>query len=204
MLYLKITILISIIAAIVILTSCGVQQKHPNQLNAFDGASYDSLTVAHAALSSLRTTVSSGYPQYASTFNQAVSSYSLAYNAYAAYRLAPTNQAGAAMAISNLTVSIVNVENDLQRDMRVKPNTITHIRSRAVRMRVSAAPKITISDILTELEIAASIAETVPGTEPYSGIAAVVIKATQEALSAYQAAAGQPIDLATIQPVPAI
>lgn len=188
-------------SALVFSVGCGPQQQHPNQLSTFDGASYDSMTVAHAALISLRTTVGGSYPQYVPGFDQAAASYAIAYNAYAAYRLAPASEASAALAISNLTVSIVNLENTLQVDMHVKPNTVQQIRGRALRMRAAVAPKITISDILTELEIAASVAQTVPGTQPYSTIAAVVIKTTQEALAAYQSASGQPIDLTTIQPV---
>jgi hypothetical protein len=53
---------------------------------------------------------------------------------------------------------------------------------------------------LAELEIAAAIAQTVSGTQPYSGLAAIVIKATQQAFAGKSTASGQAIDLAAIQP----
>lgn len=190
--------------AIMLLTGCNPQPKHPNQINAFDGASYDSLTLAHAALSSLRLTVSTTYPQYTSAFNQAAGSYGTAYSAYALFRTASTNQAQAALAISDLTVSIVALENTIQADIHVNPQTVSKMRVKAARFRAAAAPQISISDILTELEIAASIAATVPGTQPYANLAQIVIKTTQAALAASNASAGQPIDLSTIQPVASI
>ncbi len=190
--------------ALTLSTGCSPQPKHPNQINAFDGASYDSLTLAHAALSSLRLTVSTTYPQYTPAFNQAAASYGTAYNAYALFRTASTNQSEAALAISNLTVSIVSLENTLQAGIHVNPQTVIRVRGRAARLRAAAAPRISISDILTELEIAASIASTVPGTQPYAALAEIVIKTTQAALAASNASAGRLIDLSTIQPVASI
>jgi hypothetical protein len=204
MLTLKLSAAVLLAAAVTISTGCNPQPKHPNQINAFDGASYDSLTLAHAALSSLRVTVSTTYPRYTPAFNQAAASYTTAYSAYALFRTATTNQAQAALAISDLTVSIVSLENALQTDLHVAPQAVVKVRGRAARLRAAAAPQITISDILTELEIAASIAATVPGTQPYANLAGLVIKTTQAALAASNASAGQPIDLSTIQPIAAI
>jgi hypothetical protein len=204
MLKLKFTALALMAAALTLLTGCNTQPAHPNQINAFDGTSYDTLTLAHAALGSLRTTVSTNYRQYVPAFNQAAASYSTAYDAYALFRTAPSNQAGAALALSNLTFSIVSLENAFQLDLHVPAKSTRAVRARAARMRAAAAPKITISDILTELEIAASIAATVPGAQPYSTLASVVIRTTQEAVSAVAAAEGQPIDMTNIQPIPSI
>jgi len=204
MLTLKLSAAVLLAAAVTISTGCNPQPKHPNQINAFDGASYDSLTLAHAALSSLRVTVSTTYPRYTPAFNQAAASYTTAYSAYALFRTATTNQAQAALAISDLTVSVVSLENALQTDLHVAPQAVVKVRGRAARLRAAAAPQITISDILTELEIAASIAATVPGTQPYANLAELVIKTTQAALAASNASAGQPIDLSTIQPIAAI
>jgi hypothetical protein len=153
---------------------------------------------------SLRGTVASQYPQYASAFNDAAASYAVAYNAYATYRATPVSQAAVALAVSNLTVSIVGLENTIQADLHVTPQTVSQIRGKALRLRAAAQPAITLSDILTELEIAAGIAETVPGTQPYAQLAVLIINATQQAVSAIDAASGQPIDLTLIQPVPAI
>ena len=204
MLKLKLSVAALVAAAIALSTGCSPQAKHPNQINTFDGASYDSLTLAHAALLTLRSTVATSYPQYTAAFNQAAASYSLAYNSYALFRTATSNQTAAALAISNLTVSIVSFENSLQSGMQVTPQVTARIRARARRLRFSASPNITISDILSELEIAASIAATVPGTQPYAALAEVVISATQSALSALDSGSGQLIQLSTITPVPSI
>jgi hypothetical protein len=181
-------------------TACSPQVKHPNQINAFDGASYDSLTVAHAALASLRGTISATYPQGKAAFNQAAAAYETAFNAYSAFRAVQSNQPQAALAISNLTVSIVDLENTFQSGMNVQPTAVTSVRGRALKMR-AARPQITISDILVELEIAASIAGSVPGTQPYAQIAQVVIQATQTAVQAINSNNGQPIDLTTLTPI---
>jgi hypothetical protein len=42
---------------LLIVGGCGNQPPHPNQINAFDGSSYDTLVTVHAALGSLRPTV---------------------------------------------------------------------------------------------------------------------------------------------------
>lgn len=191
-------------ACVIFLAGCTPQSIHPNQINTFDGATFDSLTVAHAALVSLRGTVSTQYPRYSGVFNQAAASYAVAYNGYATYRSTTANQAAVALALSNLTVSIVALENTIQSDMHVPPSTVSHVRGRASRLRAAAQPRITISDVLTELEIAATIAASVPGTEPYSTLAAVVIRATQQAVAALSASSGRPIDLSVITPVMAI
>jgi hypothetical protein len=191
-------------AAVVLLAGCSPQLKHPNQINAFDGATYDSLTAAHAAMASLRGTVASQYPQYTSVFNGAVASYSVAYNSYAVYRATPVNEAAVALAVGNLTVSVVALENTIQTDLHVSPKTVSHIRGKALRLRAAAQPAITLSDILTELEIASGIAQAIPGAQPYAQLAALVIEATQKAVSAIDAASGQAIDLTLIQPIPAI
>ncbi len=83
----------------------------------------------------------------------------------------------------------------------MSPQAVLKAREKAGKIRAAAGQRITISDILTELEIAAAIAETVPGTEPYSELAAIVITATQQALAAESSASGQAIDLSTIQPI---
>ncbi|MBV9084582.1 MAG: hypothetical protein JOZ62_18055 [Acidobacteriaceae bacterium] len=184
-------------------TGCKTQPAHPNQINAFDGTSYDSLTLAQGALTSLRVQVSTGYSQYAPEFNRAAAAYSTALNAYSIYRTAvmASNQAQVSVAIQNLTISIVLLENTFEADMHASPTTTQKIRSRAARLRSGDGANVSAIDILTELEIAASIAEAVPQAQPYAALAAVVIAATDEAVAAENAAAGQPIDLSTIQPI---
>jgi hypothetical protein len=190
------------VACVVLATGCGTQPAHPNQLNTFDGAAYDTLTLAHGALTSLRAQVSVSYPKYTPLFNEAAESYAATYSAYALYRTNPADTAAMTVAISNLTVSILALENSFQTDMQVPPSVVTSIRKKADSFRARAAgQKVTVSDILTELEIAAAIARTIPAASVYAGIASMVIEATSEALAAESASAGQPIDLTTIQPV---
>jgi hypothetical protein len=181
--------------------ACNTQPSHPNQINTFDGASYDSFTVAHAALASFRLQVSTTDKQYISVFNEAAAAYATGFNAYSLYRTTQANQAAVSVAISNLTFSIVSLENAIQAALHVSPQAVLNVRAKAAKLRASASPRISISDILTELEIAAAIARTLPGTQSYAGLAAIVISAAQQALAAQTSASGQAIDLSTIQPI---
>jgi hypothetical protein len=181
--------------------ACNTQPSHPNQINTFDGASYDSFTVAHAALASFRLQVSTTDKQYISVFNEAAAAYATGFNAYSLYRTTQANQAAVSVAISNLTFSIVSLENAIQAALHVSPQAVLNVRAKAAKLRASASPRISISDILTELEIAAAIARTLPGTQSYAGLAAIVISAAQQALAAQSSASGQAIDLSTIQPI---
>jgi len=186
-------------------TGCGSQTPHPNQFNAFDGAAYDSLTLAHGALTSLRAQVSVSYPKYSPVFDEAAASYTAAYSAYALYRTNPADSTALTVAIANLTVSVVALENSFQADMQAPPATVAEVRRHARTLLEKASRQhVSVSDILTELEIAAAIARAVPAAQAYAGIASMVIEATSEALSAEALQSGQPIDLTTIQPVPAI
>lgn len=187
------------------ITGCNPQPKHPNQLNDFDGATYDSLTVAHGALVSLRTRISADYRQHAPQFNQAASAYSTAFTLYSQYRADASNQTTAAGAINSLLLSIVTLEVSIQKEMQVPAPVVQQAHHKAAVMRAKAeARNVSVSDVLTELEIAATIAQTIPAASSYANLASMVVDATAQALAAYNAAAGQPIDLATIQPVPAI
>jgi hypothetical protein len=185
-------------------TGCGSQPSHPNQINALDGATYDTMTLAHGALTSLRAQVSFSYPKYVPVFNQAAAAYGPAFNAYAAFRTNPSDQAEMGVEIDNLTVSIIALENAFQTDMNVSASTVAQVEKQAKKLRQSISDRVTVSDILTELEIAAAVARTVPAAAPYAALAQVVITSTSEALAAEIAAAGQPIDLTTIQPIAAI
>jgi hypothetical protein len=184
---------------------CSTQTSHPNQINAFDGATYDGLLLAHGALTSLGANVTISYPKYAAIFNQAGASYNAAFTAYSAFRIQPASQAEVAVMIGNLTVAIVALENVFQSDMQASPANVASVRAHAKRVRASAKQAgVTVSDILTELEIAAAIARTIPQAGPYAALAEVVIESTSAALAAEIAATGQPIDLSLIQPIPAI
>lgn len=190
--------------AVVLSTGCNTQPQHPNQLNAFDGATYNSLTLAHAALTSMRVQVASVAPQYVPEFNEAAAGYEVAFNAYTAFRSEPASDIAVTTAIADLTVGIVSLENALTSGMKADSQAAAKIRQKGFKLRARIGNKVSVPDILTELEIAAAIAETIPAAQPYSQIAAVVIEATSQALAAENATAGQPIDLASIEPVPQI
>lgn len=200
---LRMTALTLAAAAVTLFTSGCKSQPHPNQINAFDGASYDSLTVAHGALLSFRAQVSANYPQYVPVFNEAAAAYSTALDAYTLFRV-NGDSAAVSIALNNLAVSIVALEDSFQADLHVAPKALLKLRQRAAKLRADAGPQITVSEILTDLELAATIAEAIPGTQPYASLAAMIIQATQQALAAQAAASGQPIDLSTIQAIPAI
>jgi hypothetical protein len=195
--------LLAIAAATLTTSGCHTLPNHPNQINTFDGASYDSLTIAHGALTSLRGEISSSYPKYVSEFNEATAAYSTAFQAYSAYRAVASSSTHAqvSVALHNLTLSIIVLENAFESDLHASSQTSNEIRAEAARIRAAAASKASVADILTELEIAASIAEAIPQAQPYAALAAIVIAATDAALNAEEAAAGQPIDLSTIQPI---
>ena len=194
---------LAIVVAVLTFSGCHTQANHPNQINTFDGASYDSLTLAHGALTSLRAQIMSNYPKYTSEFNEAAAAYTTALNAYSVYRAvaSSSNQAQVSVALQSLTLSIVVLENAFESDLHVSAAIFSQIRARAEQIRAAAGPNASVADILTDLEIAAAIAEAVPQAQPYAALAAVVIAATDAALNAEQASAGQPIDLSTIQPV---
>jgi hypothetical protein len=187
--------------AVALTTGCNTQPQHPNQLNAFDGATYNSLTLAHAALTSLRVQVPTVAPRYIPTFNQAAAAYELAFNAYAGFRSQPANSVAVTTEIADLTISIVSLESALTAGMKANPQTAAEIRQKAFKLRARTGGRVSVPDILTELEIAAAVAETIPAGQPYSQIAMIVIQATGQALAIEEATAGQPIDLNLIAPV---
>jgi hypothetical protein len=184
---------------------CGVLPSHPNQINTFDGATYDTLLLAHGALTALDASVSTSYPKYTATFNQAAAAYGVAYTAYASFRTTPSTQAEVTVTINNLTVAIVALENAFEIDMGASTASIAEIRARAKKMRSSVGQSgISVSDLLTELEIAAAVANTIPRTGPYAQLAELVVETTSAALVAETNAVSQPIDLTQIAPIPAI
>jgi hypothetical protein len=194
-----------VVSLLMIAGGCGVQTPHPNQINAFDGASYDTLTLAHGALTSMRGQIVGNYAKYNTLFNQAAAAYNVALTGYSDFREKAANQAEVAAAISDLTLAIVNLETAFQANMHVAPADVMKSRKKAERVRRAAAGQgIGVFDILTELEVAAAVARAIPAAAPYAGLAQIVIGSTSAALSAEQAAAGQTIDLITIQAIQTI
>ena len=102
------------ILGILLTCACGTQPSHPNQINTFDGATYDTLLLAHGALTSLEATTSVSYPKYTPIFNQAAAAYNVASVAYASFRTTQASQAEVAVTITNLTVAMVALESAFQ------------------------------------------------------------------------------------------
>ena len=155
------------VLSILFASGCGSQASHPNQLNTFDGATYNTLLLAHGALASLEANVTTTYPKYAPIFNQAAAAYGVAYTSYASFRVTPTTQAEVAVTIDNLTIAIVALENAFESDMHASAASIAESRARARRIRAAAKEAgISVSDLLTELEIAAAVASTILRIKP--------------------------------------
>ena len=179
-------------------TGCHVQSTHPNQVNTFDGAAYDTMTLAHGALTSLRVSIATDFPRYAPEFNKAVEAYNATVVVYSAYRISADNQLPLSAALGNLAVGITSLESTLVSDLHVDAKHSAQVRKAAQKIRARASMHITVADVLTELEIAASLAAVVPSTEEYATLAKVIVDATGAALSAEQAVDGKPIQLDTI------
>jgi hypothetical protein len=192
---------LSVLFLLGLATGCGVQ-TYPNQINAFDGASYDSLTLAHGALTSLRSQIAVNYPKYDAVFNEAAAAYNVALTGYSEYRITQANQADVAAETTDLTAAIINLETAFQTDMQVSPAYVLKLRKKAEGIRRFVKRRgVSVTDILDELEIAAAIARAVPAAAPYAAVAQMVISSTDDALSAEEASAGEPIDLTTIQAI---
>ncbi len=193
------------VLSILFASGCGSPVSYPNEINAFDGGTYDTLLLAHGALTSLEANVSTLDPKYVPMFNQAAAAYGVAYSAYISFRTTPSTQAEVAVTINNLTIAIIALEDSFQADMQASATSIAQIRKHAQHVRKSAEKAgISVTDLMTELEIAAAVADTVSKTGPYAKIAEIVIETTSAALAAESAAAGQNINLSLIQPIPAL
>ena len=189
---------LTLIAGMLCTTGCNTQGIHPNQINAFDGATYDSLTLAHGVLTSLRTSIPHDFPRYEPVFNDSVKAYNDALAAYVLYRNTQ-NDGSISSTLSNLTLSLVVLETALQSELHVPPSQTAEIRRNALQIRSRAArANVNVSDVLAELQIAAAIAQTIPAAAPYYPLARTIIDATTFALNAEEAEEGKPIDLLTI------
>lgn len=188
----------SLLLAVFMTTGCHMQSSHPNQINSFDGAAYDTMLLAHSALATLRTSISTDFPQYAREFNQAADTYNAAVVIYSAYRSSSEVEPSVSAALGNLAVSITTLEGALVSDLQIDAQRSAQVRKAAGRIRARVNAHITIADVLAELEIAASLAAVMPATEEYATLAKVIIDATGAALVAEQAAADKPIQLDAI------
>jgi hypothetical protein len=198
------TAVASLLLVAFITTGCHVQPQHPNQQNTFDGAAFDTLTLAHGALLSLRASISADFPSYTPEFNTAVETYNAALAIYSAYRNRTEAETSVSAALGQLTVDFVSLEGQLIAELPVNQQHAAAIRKTAQKIRDHAGANVTVADILTELEIAAALASGVPGGTAYAELAKAVITVTGTALAEEQAGADQPINLdsiAAIQPL---
>jgi hypothetical protein len=195
----------SLFLATFMTTGCHVQLSHPNQINAFDGAAYDTMVLAHGALLSLRAKVATDFPEYAPVFNGAIEAYNTAVVVYSTYRNSAGNESSVSTALGNLTVGITSLESALLHDLPVDGQHSAQIRRKAQKIRAQASAHLSAADIFTQLEIAASIAALVPTAGEYATLAKVILDATQGAITAVQAVADKPIQMsviAAITPIP--
>ncbi len=189
------------LAAFSLTTGCTPPAPHPDQLNSFDGAAYDSLTLAHGALTSLRQSISSEYPTYSHAFNDAAAAYNQTINTYGTYRIT-REELGIDSDLRSLTVALVTLETSLASEFHTTSKQSATVRASARQIRAQATKAhVQVSDILTELEIAMALAQAVPSTNEYARLAQVVVNATSSALAAQGNTAGKPINL---QNIPAI
>lgn len=192
------TAAVSLFLASFMMTGCHLQLSHPNQINAFDGAAYDTMVLAHGALMALRARILKSFPFYAPVFNTAAEAYNATAVIYSNYRNSAGDESSVSIALSNLTVGITTLESTLVSDLHVDPQHSAQIRKTAQKIRARASAHLTAADIFTELEIAASIAALVPTAGAYAALAQIVLDATQAAIAAEQAVADQPIRMDAI------
>ena len=188
----------SLLVATFMTAGCHVQSSHPNQINAFDGGAYDTMMLAHGALTSLRASMATDFPQYVPEFNQTVEAYNTAVVVYAAYRNSTQDETSVSAALGSLAVGVTSLESALVSDLHVDGQHAAQVRKAAQRIRARASARMTVADILTELEMAASIAAVVPSTADYATLAKVIVDATGAALSAEQTFADKAIQIDTI------
>ena len=149
---------------------CTPQSNHPNQLNRFDGAAYDSLVLAHGSLVSLRTTVQEQYPALAAT------------------------DLTMSTALHNLTLALVLLEGELEADLH-------RTEFRSASAKIGAQSGYAPSELLTALQLAATIASIIPQTAAEARAAEAILAATRQALTEWRAVANTPINLAWLTPI---
>ena len=173
---------------------CTPQSNHPNQLNRFDGAAYDSLVLAHGSLVSLRTTVQEQYPALAPSFNKVAEAYQTAVAAYSIYRNTGATDLTMSTALHNLTLALVLLEGELEADLH-------RTEFRSASAKIGAQSGYAPSELLTALQLAATIASIIPQTAAEARAAEAILAATRQALTEWRAVANTPINLAWLTPI---
>lgn len=183
------------LAAVTVFTSgCSPQPNHPNQLNRFDGAAFDSLVLAHGSLVSLRTSVQDRYPNLAPAFNKTADAYRMAVAAYTAYRVTGATELTLSNSLHKLTFALVALEGQLEANLHR-----TEIQNTASRLEGQAS--YIPSDLFSVLQLAASIASFVPATQGEAEAAGALLAAAHQALSEWRTVSKAPINLDWLSPV---
>lgn len=198
--------ILSVLTAALMLTSCQ-PSTHPNQINEFDGKTYDTLLLTHTALAELREAVRIEHRQFVPAFNSTTHAYNAAYDAYALYRLDP--QSGAlkvSTLLRDLASNVKLLERALTTPLPVPPVKQEEIRQKARVRKGSMATsrpsyEMSLVDVLTELQVGATIAQNVPVVSPYATIALMIINATKSAVQTSQSHSKKLIDIALLTPI---
>ena len=195
----------ALVACALLFTGCSPQPNHPNQLNRFDGAAYDSLVLAHGSLASLRTSVAERYPSLTPKFNNVADAYRAAVTAYSLYRSNASMEFTASTALHNLTLSLILLEGEIEATLRhgSGPAALTAAAASTSNSPANASsqPAYPPSELMTVLEFAAAIAGAIPETQHEADAAQTILAATRQALTEWKASSSAPIDLDLLPPI---
>src|SRR4051812_13735191 len=197
---------VMVLPAVLFMAGCPASGIHPNQLDEFDGKTFDTLFLAHEALTSIRTGIVTRAPQFAPQFDAALHAYLIALEAYTEYRAAPVEDSITLVnhSVSDLSISISELERQFTdvlpvpepKQIEIRMRMSSKTRSRSIQPRYM----LSFADILGALEVAAQIAAQVPQSSAGGNIALLIIHAAQEAEASAQAHASVKIDLNLLMP----
>ena len=181
---------------------------YSNQINQLDADTYTTLLASRAALIQFAPLLTTQYPQFRGVYDQAVTSYNTVEASYALFRTSPTasNSALISAEMTALTSAIINLESQFQVSTGTKAaaDKLRNKQSLKAHAVINTSTNISLTTILQELQIAASVAAAIPGASPWAQLAVAIIGALQTATATIQAQAGQPIDLTQVAPLPVI
>ena len=194
----------ALVASALLFSGCSPQSNHPNQLNRFDGAAYDSLVLAHGSLVSLRSSVINRYPALAPKFNNVAEAYRAAVVAYSIYRSNSTIEVTTSTALHNLTLALILLEGELQASLSKDSGQLAPDAPAAGSVSSRAQTAYSPSELLTVLEVAATVASSIPAAQKHADAAQAILAATGQALLEWRTVASAPIDLAVLSPIDSI
>lgn len=106
------------ILLLLISIGCASLTPHPNQINAFDGATYDILITVQASIAQAKTLINQ-FPQFTSELNKAIASYNTAIADYKLYHEAAAS-APTQTTLQTQITSLVTAVSQLLSDLGVK------------------------------------------------------------------------------------